>query len=179
MGRRRGRSTRLTLEKRGPRASATGCVRDGVWLMEGPKLRCPCRKRPSQHLHVLEFAHAGFSASALYNGSTDCVPRYWEEYVRKMFVSSAAMLNEEFHVDGFRVDLTQAMHADCRLNSTHELVPSANAFGGKLLREWTRTLKAVGPSLFLIAEEHKARVQITQPVDSGGFGFDATWFVDM
>jgi 1,4-alpha-glucan branching enzyme len=115
----------------------------------------------------------------LYNGSTDCVPRYWEEYVRKMFVSSAAMLSEEFHVDGFRVDLTQAMHADCRLNATHELVPSANAFGGKLLREWTRTLKAIRPSLFLIAEEHEDRVQITQPADSGGFGFDATWFVDI
>jgi 1,4-alpha-glucan branching enzyme len=52
-----------------------------------------------------------------------------------MFISSAATLADEFHVDGFRVDLTQAMHADCRLIATLQLVASANAFGGKLLRE--------------------------------------------
>jgi 1,4-alpha-glucan branching enzyme len=113
------------------------------------------------------------------NGSTDRVPRYWEEYIRKMFVSSGATLVDEFHVDGFRVDLTQAMHADCRLIATGQLAASANAFGGKLLREWTRTLKALRPSLVLIAEEHEDRARITESTDVGGFGFDATWFVDM
>jgi len=112
------------------------------------------------------------------NGSTDRVPRYWEEHVRKMFVSSAAILVDEFHVDGFRVDLTQAMHADCRLIATGQLLASANAFGGKLLREWTRTLKALRPSVFLIAEEHEDRIQITEALDAG-FGFDLTWFVDI
>jgi len=51
------------------------------------------------------------------NGSTGRAPRYWEENVRQLFISSAASLITEFHVDGFRVDLTQAIHRD---NFLHE-----------------------------------------------------------
>ena len=32
--------------------------------------------------------------------------------MRQQFISSAAFLIEEMHVDGLRVDLTQAMHRD-------------------------------------------------------------------
>ena len=46
------------------------------------------------------------------NGSSGWAPRFWEEMVRKMFTSSAAALASEFHFDGFRVDLTQAIHRD-------------------------------------------------------------------
>ena len=38
------------------------------------------------------------------NGSSGWAPRFWDEMVRKMFISSAAMLVSEFHFDGFRVD---------------------------------------------------------------------------
>ena len=48
----------------------------------------------------------------LNNGSTGCTPRFWEEPVRQLFISSAAEFVEEFHVDGLRVDLTQAIHRD-------------------------------------------------------------------
>jgi 1,4-alpha-glucan branching enzyme len=112
------------------------------------------------------------------NGSTGRTPRLWEETVRKYFISSAATLITEFHVDGFRVDLTQALHQDNRRHSDGALVGSANAFGAKLLREWSRTLKMIRPNAFLIAEDHTKKAFVTQPPDLGGLGFDATWYVD-
>ena len=57
--------------------------------------------------------HGGY----LDNGSTGFAPRYWEETVRQIFISSAAQLVEEFHVDGLRVDLTQAIHRDNALHA--------------------------------------------------------------
>ena len=60
----------------------------------------------------------------LYNGSSGRTPRFWEELVRQQFISSAAFLVEEMHVDGLRVDLTQAMHRDNTLKAT-TIVPSA------------------------------------------------------
>lgn len=112
------------------------------------------------------------------NGSTGYSPRFWEETVRKLFISSAAALVSEFHVDGFRSDLTQAIHSDNRLHVDGRSIGSANLFGAKFLREWTRTLKLIRPNVFLIAEEHADRVAITRPTDAGGMGFDATWYVD-
>jgi 1,4-alpha-glucan branching enzyme len=112
------------------------------------------------------------------NGSTGYDPRFWEETVRKLFISSAAALVSEFHVDGFRADLTQAIHNDNRLHADGRPVDSANRFGAKFLREWTRTLKLIRPDVFLIAEEHADRIRITRPADGGGMGFDATWYVD-
>ena len=48
----------------------------------------------------------------LSNGATGHTPRFWDEHVRQQFISGAAFLIEEMHVDGLRVDLTQAMHRD-------------------------------------------------------------------
>jgi 1,4-alpha-glucan branching enzyme len=45
------------------------------------------------------------------NESTGFAPRYREEFVRKMLVSSAVMLIEELHVDGLRVDQTTSIRA--------------------------------------------------------------------
>lgn len=43
------------------------------------------------------------------NMSTGYAPRYWEETVRKLFISSAVQLVAEFHLDGFRVDQTTSL----------------------------------------------------------------------
>jgi 1,4-alpha-glucan branching enzyme len=69
------------------------------------------------------------------NGSTGWAPRLWEEQIRKMFIISAAALVEEFHIDGFRVDLTQALHRDNVRHADGVPVQSANIFGAKFLRE--------------------------------------------
>ncbi len=110
------------------------------------------------------------------NGSTGFAPRYCEEIVRHLFVSSAAAFAEEFHVDGFRVDLTQAIHRDNALHANGNTVGSANLFGQKMLREWSRTLRMIHPSAMLIAEDHSGWGAVTELPEAGGLGFGAAWF---
>ena len=113
------------------------------------------------------------------NGSSGWAPRYSEEQVRRLFASSAAVLLDEFHVDGFRVDLLDAIHRDNRLNEPGgPPVPRANLYGAKMLREWARTLRLLRPSVLLIAEDHTGWAEVTRPLEEGGLGFDATWYVD-
>lgn len=114
------------------------------------------------------------------NGSSGWAPRYSEEWVRKMFISSVAAFVSEFHFDGFRVDLTQAIHRDNTLNvaAPAPSVPNANLFGQKLLREWANTIRLLRPHAFLIAEDHSGWDAVTRPVSENGLGFDATWHAD-
>ncbi len=111
------------------------------------------------------------------NGSTGFTPRFWEEIVRQQFISSAAFLIEEMHVDGLRVDLTQAIHRDNALHADGRSIGSANVFGQKLLREWSRTLHMIRPTVMLIAEDHTGWDAVTKLPAQGGLGFDATWEV--
>jgi 1,4-alpha-glucan branching enzyme len=120
--------------------------------------------------------HAQPDGGYVDNGSSGYAPRLWEEVVRQLFVSSAAVFIEECHVDGLRVDLTQAMHRDNALHADGRGVGDANRFGAKLLREWSRTLRLIKPSVMLIAEDHSGWDKVTQLPDVGGLGFDATWF---
>ena len=114
------------------------------------------------------------------NGSSGWAPRYREEQVRRMFTSSVAALASEFHLDGFRVDLTQAIHRDNTLNvaAPAPAVPGANLFGQKFLREWANTIRLIKPDAFLIAEDHTGWSAVTRPTGEGGLGFDATWYAD-
>ncbi len=110
------------------------------------------------------------------NGSTGYCPRFWEEKVRHLFVSSAAAFIEDCHVDGLRVDLTQAIHRDNVLHADGRSISSANKFGAKMLREWSRTLRLIKPTAILIAEDHSGWEKVTQTPEMGGLGFDATWY---
>jgi 1,4-alpha-glucan branching enzyme len=113
----------------------------------------------------------------LQNGSSGRLPRLYEPQVRQLFISSAAQYIEEFHIDGLRVDLTQALHRDNHLEGPpHTGIGSANLFGQKLLREWSRTLRMIRPNVFLIAEDHTGWDRVTANPDDGGLGFDGTWF---
>ncbi|MGO9600038.1 MAG: alpha-amylase family glycosyl hydrolase [Isosphaeraceae bacterium] len=109
------------------------------------------------------------------NGSSGFSPRYWEQVVRHVFVSSAAVLLEELHVDGLRVDLTQAIHRDNALHANGRGLGNVNLFGIKMLREWSRTLRMIRPSAMLIAEDHTGWDAVTRLPDFGGLGFGATW----
>lgn len=115
--------------------------------------------------------HGGY----LDNYSSGYAPRFWEEMVRKWFISSAVALAEEFHIDGFRVDLTQALYQFNVRHGDGIPVETANAFGAKFLRELTRTIKMVKPRCFLIAEDHSEAPFVTEKTERGGLGFDATW----
>jgi len=111
------------------------------------------------------------------NGSSGFSPRFCEEIVRQQFISSAAFLIEEMHVDGLRVDLTQAIHRDNIRHADQRSIGSANIFGQKLLREWSRTLRMIRPNVMLIAEDHTGWDAVTKLPAQGGLGFDATWDV--
>jgi 1,4-alpha-glucan branching enzyme len=117
------------------------------------------------------FADGGY----LNNVSSGWAPRYHEEVVRQQFIASAALLLDDCHVDGFRVDLNQAFHRDNSLNANGRSVPAANLFGQKLLREWSRTLRLIKPHVFLIAEDHTGWDKVTESPDNGGLGFTARW----
>jgi 1,4-alpha-glucan branching enzyme len=112
------------------------------------------------------------------NMSTGFSPRFHEEIVRKMFISSAATLVEEFHVDGFRVDQTTAMHLYNVLHADGRPLGNVNAFGAKFLRELTRTLRLIRPDVILTAEDHSNWDLVTESTEVGGLGFDATWYSD-
>ncbi len=114
----------------------------------------------------------------LNNLSSGYTPRFSEENVRQMFTSSAAALLDDFHIDGLRVDLTDAIHQDNTLNANGASIGSANLYGIKFLRELARTVKMVNPSAFLIAEDHTGWSAMTQSPDQGGVGFDAVWYAD-
>jgi 1,4-alpha-glucan branching enzyme len=116
--------------------------------------------------------HGGY----LDNNSTGYTPRFWEENVRQQFISGAAFLREEMHVDGLRVDLTQAIHRDNVLHADNRHpIGSANIFGQKFLREWSRTLHMIKPAAMLIAEDHTGWDAVTKSPAQGGLGFDAKW----
>ena len=115
--------------------------------------------------------HGGY----LDNGSTGYTPRFREEVVRQQFISSAAFLIEEMHVDGLRVDLTQAIHRDNVLHADGRSIGDANSFGQKLLREWSRTLRMIHPNVMLIAEDHTGWDAVTKLPAKGGLGFEARW----
>jgi 1,4-alpha-glucan branching enzyme len=114
----------------------------------------------------------------LNNLSSGYTPRFSEENVRQMFTSSSAALLDDFHLDGLRVDLTDAIHQDNTLNADGASVSRANLCGIKFLRELARTVKMVNPSAFLIAEDHTGWSAMTQSPDYGGVGFDAVWYAD-
>ena len=94
-----------------------------------------------------------------------------------MFISSAAVLVDEFHVDGLRVDLTQAIHAR---------QPPPRRRPARRQREHVRAEDAarVEPDPEDDPPDGHARSPRTtpagmrsrEPPDAGGLGFDATWF---
>ncbi len=126
--------------------------------------------RPSDY----SFAEGGY----VDNISTGFAPRFWEENIRKLFISSAAALIHEFHIDGLRVDQTASIHAYPSLHADGRPVADACIFGAKFLRELNRTLRLTKPNVIMIAEDHSNWAAVTQPTATGGLGFDATWYAD-
>jgi 1,4-alpha-glucan branching enzyme len=113
------------------------------------------------------------------NISTGWAPRFDEEAVRQLFISSAAYLVEVCHVDGFRLDQTSSIHQYPQLHANGRHAGRAAAFGVKFLKQWTRTMRLIKPGLFLSAEDYSDWPALTEPSLTGdGLGFDATWYGD-
>jgi 1,4-alpha-glucan branching enzyme len=134
---------------------------------------------PEQHIYYwyegTEADYASPDGGYLDNGSTGYTPRFWEETVRHLFVSSAAAFIEESHVDGLRVDHPgdsprQVLHADGRSGWQREQLRRED------VARWSRTLRLIKPTAMLIAEDHSEWDKVTKLPEAGGLGFDATWY---
>jgi len=84
--------------------------------------------------------------------------------VREFFVSNAGYWIEEYHLDGLRLDATQAIQDDAP--------PSRH-----ILTEIGRRSRAAGTNrqIIVIAENEPQHSQLCRPVDQGGYGLDGLW----
>lgn len=82
--------------------------------------------------------------------------------VREFAVANAAYWIEEFHLDGLRLDATQAIFDDSPRHLLADLSTAAR--------------KAAGDrSILIFAENHAQDVKHVAPVEEGGFGLDGMW----
>nr|WP_294526712.1 alpha-amylase family glycosyl hydrolase [uncultured Rhodopila sp.] len=111
------------------------------------------------------------------NISSGWAPRFDQEMVRQVFISSAAWFVDRCHVDGFRLDQTSSIHQYPTIHANGQQASRAAAFGTKFLKQWTRTMRLLKPGLFLSAEDYSDWDAMTQPSLNGdGLGFDVTWY---
>jgi maltooligosyltrehalose trehalohydrolase len=82
--------------------------------------------------------------------------------VREFFLTNAAYWIEEFHIDGLRLDATQAI-----FDASPENIVTAI---GKRVRD-----SANGRKTIIVAENEPQLTKLVRPVESGGYGLDALW----
>jgi maltooligosyltrehalose trehalohydrolase len=82
--------------------------------------------------------------------------------VRDFFIANARYWIEEFHLDGFRFDATQAIFDDTRPHILAEIGDEARRAAGR------RTI-------WLVAENEPQDVQAVRPVEDDGQGLDSLW----
>ncbi len=84
------------------------------------------------------------------------------EGVRELFVANARYWVEEFHIDGYRFDATQAI-----LDNSPEHILTAVARAAR---------QAAGEKpVYLVNENEPQHTRIVRPIDHGGRGMDALW----
>ncbi|VTR93475.1 malto-oligosyltrehalose trehalohydrolase : Malto-oligosyltrehalose trehalohydrolase OS=Desulfovibrio sp. FW1012B GN=DFW101_2128 PE=3 SV=1: CBM_48: Alpha-amylase: DUF3459 [Gemmata massiliana] len=86
--------------------------------------------------------------------------------VREFFIANAAYWIEEFHIDGLRLDATQAIFDD---SPTHILTEIA-----RRVREAAR-----GRATFLMGENEPQDANLVRGCENGGCGLDAIWNDDL
>ena len=82
--------------------------------------------------------------------------------VREFFLTNAAYWIDEFHLDGLRLDATQAI-----FDASPEHIVMAI---GKCVRASARGRKTI-----LVAENEPQHTKLVHPIESGGYGLDALW----
>ena len=86
--------------------------------------------------------------------------------VREFFVANAAYWVDEFHIDGLRLDATQAIFDDSPNHIVAELTDRARA-------------AAKGRSIYVMAENETQDASQVRPREKGGHGLDAVWNDDL
>lgn len=87
------------------------------------------------------------------------------ESVREFVLTNVGAWIEEYHLDGLRVDATQAIHDDSPEHILMHIVRRVREVAGE-----RRTL--------VVAENETQDVRLLLPADRGGFGFDMVWSDD-
>jgi maltooligosyltrehalose trehalohydrolase len=86
--------------------------------------------------------------------------------VREFFASNAAYWVDEFHIDGLRLDATQAIFDDSPEHILAVISQRARA-------------AAKGRAVFLMGENEPQDANLVRPVEKGGYGLDAVWNDDL
>jgi len=84
--------------------------------------------------------------------------------VREFVLENVRYWIEEFHLDGLRVDATQAIFDDTETHILGELVTAARAGGA-----------ALGKPIFIVGENEPQDSALVRGPEVGGYGFDAVW----
>jgi maltooligosyltrehalose trehalohydrolase len=82
--------------------------------------------------------------------------------VREFFIGNAGYWIDEYHIDGLRLDATQAI---LDASPTHVLTEI-----GQRIRE-----KASGRATIVVAENEPQQTKLVRPAERGGYGLDALW----
>lgn len=101
--------------------------------------------------------------------------RYWNEWgstinfdgdnsapVREFFAKNAAYWIDEYHLDGLRLDATQALYDSSDVHIMAEIAKEARAAAG------TKTI-------YLVAENEPQDTRLVREFDHSGYGLDALW----
>ena len=162
------------------------------WGYDGVNLFAPTRLygTPDDFRHFVDIAHAvgiGVILDVVYNhlgpdGNylkpfapayfTDKYQTEWGEAinfdgpdagpVREFFTANAGYWIDEFHLDGLRLDATQAIYDD----SVEHIITVM----GRRVRE-----AAGGRATIIIAENEPQHTRLVRPAERGGYGLDALW----
>ena len=82
--------------------------------------------------------------------------------VREYFIANARYWIDEYHIDGYRFDATQAIFDESPQHILADLTTAAR--------------EAAEPrSIYMIAENEPQQVRTMRPADEGGHGMDAAW----
>ncbi|MCK5884331.1 MAG: hypothetical protein KAG61_11630 [Bacteriovoracaceae bacterium] len=104
--------------------------------------------------------------SKFFDGPTDWGPRprFSSIGVQKWISDSLVSLVRDFHIDGYRFDMTKYIYN-----------LGGNPAGYKFLQDLNYILKQVHPNIYLSAEELPDNVWVTKPQIEAGLGFDSQW----
>ncbi len=84
------------------------------------------------------------------------------ERVREFYLANSQYWIEEFHLDGYRMDATQAIHDDSPDHILAAVTKTARAAAGER-------------SILLLGESEPQNTRLVRPIANGGFGMEALW----
>ncbi|MFA6236811.1 MAG: alpha-amylase family glycosyl hydrolase [Bacteriovorax sp.] len=102
--------------------------------------------------------------SKFYGGDTPWgpKPRFESVWVRKWITDSLLHMMTEYHLDGFRFDMTDSI-----FNGTRG--------GYRFLQELMYLIRVNGPRFYNSAEQLPNDIWVTYPISENGLGFNAQW----